>query len=112
LVPIQFSSDLVQLLARFGIAFGISAALTPLVARWARARGIVAMPRQDRWHRQPTPLLGGIAIYTASTLVILFFAERDARLYGLLVGGTLLFVTGLIDDFRRLRPHTKLIEQR
>jgi len=69
------------------------------------------MPRQDRWHRQPTPLLGGIAIYTASTLVILFFAERDARLYGLLVGGTLLFVTGLIDDFRRLRPHTKLIAQ-
>ncbi|MBV9578722.1 MAG: hypothetical protein JO057_09045 [Chloroflexi bacterium] len=26
-------------------------------------------------------------------------------------GGALLFVTGLIDDFRRLRPHTKLIAQ-
>jgi UDP-GlcNAc:undecaprenyl-phosphate GlcNAc-1-phosphate transferase len=30
---------------------------------------------------------------------------------GLVGGGTLLFVTGLIDDFRRLRPHTKLIAQ-
>jgi len=26
----------------------------------------VALPRQDRWHRQPTPLLGGVAIYVAS----------------------------------------------
>ena len=33
------------------------------------------------------------------------------RLIGLEVGGTLLFVTGLIDDFRHLRPHTKLIAQ-
>jgi UDP-GlcNAc:undecaprenyl-phosphate GlcNAc-1-phosphate transferase len=72
---------------------------------------MVAQPRQDRWHKKPTPLLGGIAIYIGSTATILLFAQRDARLAGLLVGGTLLFVTGLVDDFRRLRPHTKLVAQ-
>ena len=95
----------------FGIALAISAGLTPLVARWARGHGLVAIPRQDRWHRQPTPLLGGVAIYVASTVAIVWFGPRDIRVAGLVGGGTLLFVTGLIDDFRRLRPHTKLIAQ-
>jgi UDP-GlcNAc:undecaprenyl-phosphate/decaprenyl-phosphate GlcNAc-1-phosphate transferase len=72
---------------------------------------MVAIPRQDRWHRQPTPLLGGIAIFVASTAVIVLFGPRDWRLVGLVGGGALLFLTGLVDDFRRLRPHTKLIAQ-
>ena len=33
------------------------------------------------------------------------------RIVGLVAGGSLLFATGLIDDFRHLRPHTKLITQ-
>jgi UDP-GlcNAc:undecaprenyl-phosphate GlcNAc-1-phosphate transferase len=72
---------------------------------------MVAKPRQDRWHQKPTPLLGGVAIYVATLLVVLNFARLDSRLLGLVAGGTLLFVTGLIDDVRRLRPHTKLIVQ-
>src|SRR5438309_3205419 len=72
---------------------------------------MVALPRKDLWHSEPTPLLGGIAIYLGSTAVILWFARNDMRLLGLVGGGTILFVTGLIDDFRHLRPHTKLIAQ-
>jgi UDP-GlcNAc:undecaprenyl-phosphate GlcNAc-1-phosphate transferase len=111
LVPFQFSGDVILFASCFGVALGISAALTPLVARWARAHGMVAIPRQDRWHREPTPLLGGIAIFVACTVVILLFAPHDTRLVGLVAGGSLLFITGLIDDFRHLRPHTKLIVQ-
>jgi UDP-GlcNAc:undecaprenyl-phosphate GlcNAc-1-phosphate transferase len=85
--------------------------LTPLVARWARAHGVVALPRKDRWHQQATPMLGGVAIYAASTAIILWAGPHDLRMVGLVGGGTLLFVTGLIDDFRHLRPHTKLIVQ-
>lgn len=56
-------------------------------------------------------MLGGVAIYVASTAVILWAGPHDWRGAGLVGGGTLLFVTGLIDDFRRLRPHTKLVAQ-
>jgi UDP-GlcNAc:undecaprenyl-phosphate GlcNAc-1-phosphate transferase len=52
-----------------------------------------------------------VAIFLASTTVIVAWGPRDTRLLGLLVGGALLFATGLIDDFRHLRPHTKLIAQ-
>ena len=56
-------------------------------------------------------MLGGVAIFGASTVTIIAFGPHDARLAGLVAGGTLLFLTGLIDDFRHLRPHTKLIVQ-
>jgi UDP-GlcNAc:undecaprenyl-phosphate/decaprenyl-phosphate GlcNAc-1-phosphate transferase len=110
-VLLLFTGGLFELASCFGIALAISAALTPLVARWARRHSLVAIPRQDRWHSQPTPLLGGVAIYVASTAAIVWFGPHDARLAGLVGGGTLLFATGLIDDFRHLRPHTKLIAQ-
>ena len=56
-------------------------------------------------------MLGGVAIYAATTLILLNFVHLDTRLIGLVAGGTLLFAAGLIDDVRRLRPHTKLIVQ-
>jgi UDP-GlcNAc:undecaprenyl-phosphate GlcNAc-1-phosphate transferase len=113
LVPLQITGDFLLFASCFGVALGISTALTPLVARWARAHGMVAIPRQDRWHREPTPLLGGVAIYVASTTVMvwLWSQQPEMRLAGLIVGGSVLFFTGLIDDFRHLRPHTKLIAQ-
>jgi UDP-GlcNAc:undecaprenyl-phosphate/decaprenyl-phosphate GlcNAc-1-phosphate transferase len=110
-VPFSAHLDALVDAAAFGLALGISALLTPLVARWATSTGIVAAPRKDRWHSKPTPLLGGVAIYVAATLVILGFEDLDRRLLGLVAGGTLLFITGLIDDRRHLRPHTKLIVQ-
>jgi len=110
-VPFLIVQDQVLFLTCFGLALGISVVLTPLVARWARASGIVARPRQDRWHQKPTPLLGGVAIYVATTIAIVVFVRTDTRLLGLLAGGALLFATGLIDDVRHLRPHAKLIVQ-
>ncbi|MBV9547142.1 MAG: undecaprenyl/decaprenyl-phosphate alpha-N-acetylglucosaminyl 1-phosphate transferase, partial [Chloroflexi bacterium] len=110
-MPSLTTEDLVRFASCFGLGLGISAVLTPIVARVARTHGIVAAPRQDRWHQKPTPLLGGVAIYLGTVAVIVTFINLDSRLIALLVGGTLLFLTGLVDDFRHLRPHTKLIVQ-
>jgi UDP-GlcNAc:undecaprenyl-phosphate GlcNAc-1-phosphate transferase len=39
-----------------------------LAARAASHRvGLVAAPRNDRWHQKPTPMLGGVAIYLSFT---------------------------------------------
>ncbi|MBI4491665.1 MAG: hypothetical protein HY690_02600 [Chloroflexi bacterium] len=97
--------------AVFALALLGSAALTPLVGRLATALGVVALPRRDRWHKAPTPLLGGAAIYAASVTAILTFAVVDVRMAAVLAGASLLFATGLLDDMYRLRPHTKLLVQ-
>jgi len=42
-----------------GASFLISLGVTLIVRRFARERGFVANPKSDRWHKQPTAMLGG-----------------------------------------------------
>ncbi len=98
------------------LALGMAMVLTPLVGRLAGRIGLVAYPRGDRWHRSPTPLLGGVAIYLA--LIPLFLlvpepiqAQPLDRFGGLLLGASLIFALGLVDDVRRLPPYAKLLGQ-
>jgi UDP-GlcNAc:undecaprenyl-phosphate GlcNAc-1-phosphate transferase len=86
-------------------------AVTPL-ARWlARQLEIVARPKQDRWHRQTIPLLGGVAIWLG-VLVSASLSVGSARELWVIGGvGTALFVVGIADDVYGLRPVTKLVAQ-
>jgi UDP-GlcNAc:undecaprenyl-phosphate GlcNAc-1-phosphate transferase len=101
-------------------------AAVPVVRRLAPRWGLVARPRPDRFHEQPTPTGGGLAIWLA---VILTFAagqgalwlmsagvvpadvfpafvtthldglvQQSPRLWTLLFAATVLMVLGLIDD--------------
>lgn len=96
-----------------GTAFGLSLLLVPLV-RWVSFRtGRVAQPRQDRWHRQPTPTLGGVGMFLAFSLALTGAAVLGYPLphWSLLVGAALAFGLGLLDDFKRLSPSAKLLGQ-
>ena len=50
------------LLGSYLAAFLTSLALVPACRYVARERGYVAKPTADRWHKQPTPMLGGVAL--------------------------------------------------
>lgn len=96
-------------------AFGASLALVPAVRALSLRTGKIARPRPDRWHRQPTALLGGVAIFLA-WLLGLAAAERAsggslAIQWSLLAGCGLIFLVGIIDDLFHLSPPTKLIGQ-
>jgi len=83
-----------------------------LIARAASPRvGFVAAPRQDRWHQKPTAMLGGAAIYVAFVIGYLTFAPKLAGAYAILAAGTLLFLTGLVDDIVHIKPYAKLVLQ-
>jgi UDP-GlcNAc:undecaprenyl-phosphate GlcNAc-1-phosphate transferase len=56
-------------------------------------------------------MLGGVALYAAFMLGYLVFAPGPPATYAVLGGGTLLFITGLVDDLLRLKPYTKLVVQ-
>jgi UDP-GlcNAc:undecaprenyl-phosphate GlcNAc-1-phosphate transferase len=100
-----------QVLAGSIVALLLAVVFTLLVRKFAHARGIVAAPRQDRWHSKPTALLGGIAIYAAFMTGYLLFGAEDKRVYAILAAGTLMFITGLIDDLTNIKPYTKLVVQ-
>ena len=103
-------ADVMPVLANFGIAFLGSAALVPLCRRLAERTGAVAHPRNDRWHRQTIPLLGGVAIALAALLTALGSGiAREVPV--LIVTALVIFIVGLTDDIIHLKPFTKLIAQ-
>ncbi|MDP8924856.1 MAG: hypothetical protein M3O34_18550 [Chloroflexota bacterium] len=98
------------------VALGLAIVCTPLAGRLAGRIGLVSYPRGDRWHRQPTPLMGGIAIYLGIVPLFLLISESVLphtfdRFGGLILGATIMFALGLIDDLRALPPYSKLLGQ-
>ena len=93
----------------------------------AKRKGWIAHPSKQRWHKQPTALLGGVAIYLGiasalffmadfSTILPHFFRTSDSVSLPSLgaviwLGMTFLFFLGLLDDFIHIKPHTKLVGQ-
>jgi len=98
-------------LAFFFLSLLLSAALTPLVKLLAVKAGYVVQPRTDRWHKKPTPLLGGIAMFLAFAVCYLLAFGVHGQTLPIFIGGFLVFLLGLLDDLRRLPPQVKLIGQ-
>jgi len=90
--------------------FILALLLVPLCRVLARRTGMVAHPRNDRWHRQVVPMLGGVAIAMA-TLVGALVTGIASETIVPLTAAMAIFVMGLVDDVLALKPVTKLIGQ-
>jgi UDP-GlcNAc:undecaprenyl-phosphate GlcNAc-1-phosphate transferase len=98
------------LLLSAGSAFAVSALLVPVCRVVASRLGYVCKPRHDRWHRQATPLFGGVAI--AMAVLLLAAIHLNLReIWVLALGGAAIFIVGLTDDLISLKPYAKLIAQ-
>jgi UDP-GlcNAc:undecaprenyl-phosphate GlcNAc-1-phosphate transferase len=99
------------------IAIFASLLLVPAVRRFSFQVGQVAVPRSDRWHRHPTPTLGGIGMFIAFgvSLLVLLLTNHDQGLFtqrwNILIATAIMFFTGLYDDFKHIRPPVKLLFQ-
>jgi len=94
-------------------ALSVSAAVLWLLLRSPVGARLVAVPSEERWHEQPTPTFGGVGIFaglTAGLAVALAIGvlEWSGDLGGILVGITIVFLAGLVDDLRHLSPIAKL----
>ena len=110
--------NVVSLAIAFAAAFCITAAVTPLVAEMARRCELVAHPTKDRWHKRPTALMGGVAIFIGFVIagVVSLLLQRPSQLEwhnltGILTSAALMFFIGVADDVFRFRPSTKLVLQ-
>jgi UDP-GlcNAc:undecaprenyl-phosphate GlcNAc-1-phosphate transferase len=93
------------------VAAVLAAAATPPFTRLARRIGMVVHPRTDRWHRSPTPLLGGAAITLVAVVVIVSLLPASRVSATIVVGLIGAFALGLLDDFRHIAPSSKLVGQ-
>lgn len=95
----------------FATALLASLGLTPLVIQFARAKGLTAKVCADRWHTKPTALFGGVAIVFAVVLAATLFLPPKAGFTGVAVGALFIFLVGLYDDRKSMRPAHKFVAQ-
>ncbi len=100
-----------SLIFTFAVALVASLALTPLVRASAARAGFVARPVDDRWHRRPVPLMGGLAIVLAVVLALGIGGQELSRVAPLLLYSGLMFALGAADDVMHLQPTSKLAGQ-
>lgn len=97
----------------------LTAIFTPMVAILAKKFRVIDYPSSPRkLHENPTPLLGGIAIYAAFTLTAFFLASRGYILgldfsytmfLAVIFGGLILIIGGYFDDKYNLKPSQQFI---
>ncbi|MBE0576177.1 MAG: undecaprenyl/decaprenyl-phosphate alpha-N-acetylglucosaminyl 1-phosphate transferase [Desulfuromonadales bacterium] len=81
--------------------------IVPFLRKWALDQGTLDIPGERAQHTEPMPTLGGIAIFFSFLLVVLVYVPVTPAIRGFLVGGLIVFVTGLVDDLTNLSPKRK-----
>ena len=99
----------------FILAFFLTAFGTPYIRRTALAIGFVDMPAKRKLHKDPMPLMGGVAIFGGAILgfLLIFIVFRSYNLtsevIGILIAITVMALVGLVDDRRGgMSARTKL----
>ncbi len=105
------SSTVLALLygAAFCVPFVATLGFTPIAGRVARRLGILDVPQQNKFHRQATPYLGGVAVAVGVVLVGAVAGSARGQLLTVLLCGLAVAVVGLVDDWRTVRPEMKLV---
>ena len=98
------------------ISYLIGVFIVPLVIVFSKNNGLIDVPNERKIHTKPISRLGGIAIWASTMLtflmlVFLSYYPYGSLLSGILIGGTLMFLLGLIDDVYNLDAKFKLFIQ-
>lgn len=116
------SLNILSYVPPFVLALAVSVIFTYGIKSYARRRNIIDYPQDDsqrKIHKQPTPLLGGLAIFLSFTFIMIGYALFSDKLLGgymlpkyligITVGGTLLMIGGWLDDRYHLSAKKQII---
>ena len=98
------------------IAYILGVFLVPLVIDFSKKEGLVDLPNARKIHTTPISRIGGVAIWTSTmlsflSLVFLSYYPYGSLLSGILLGSSLMFLLGLVDDIYNLDAKFKLFIQ-
>jgi len=83
----------------------------PLFRKLAITFNILDIPNNRKVHKEPTPLLGGLAVYIGVILGLVLNLANLRPFSGLIIGSTIILIIGLIDDMKGLSATFRLIVQ-
>ncbi|MFA1822489.1 glycosyltransferase family 4 protein [Virgibacillus oceani] len=95
----------------FAIALISAFIITYLVKKLAIKLGAVDFPNYRKIHTKVTPRLGGLAIFAGFLIGLLYLSPSHPNLPEIILGSTVIIITGALDDRYGLRPGVKLTGQ-
>lgn len=113
------SPGFISLFSKAGLRFGyilifsttFAFLITPLFRMVAKRFGIMDNPEIRKNHKEPTPLLGGIAVFLSFAIALGLNYIFTSELLALLIASTIILVIGAIDDCIGLSARLRLIFQ-
>ena len=98
------------------IAYLLGVFIVPLVIAISKKKGLVDIPNERKIHVKPVSRLGGVAIWsstilTFAALILLSYYPYGSLLSGILLGSSLMFFLGFIDDIYQLEAKFKFLIQ-
>ncbi|MFQ5825335.1 MAG: MraY family glycosyltransferase [bacterium] len=85
--------------------------VTPVIKFLAFRFAVLDFPEARKIHSSPTPLWGGLAIYMAFIMTLIFNLPIPSKILGIIVGATLLIIIGVLDDIKGLPARLRLLVQ-
>lgn len=98
------------------ISYLLGVFIVPLVIAYSKKQGLIDEPNERKIHKKPISRLGGVAIFSSTMLTFLFlvflsYYPYGSLLSGILLGSSLMFFLGLVDDVYTLNAKFKLFIQ-
>ena len=107
-----FSYYMTRIIEALIISVGVAFATTPLSIRLAHKLGVIDKPKDARRvHKKPIPRFGGMAIFLGSMAAMVIPAGMNGKIKIAMLGGLLMYLLGIADDIRDLRPAYKFLGQ-
>jgi UDP-GlcNAc:undecaprenyl-phosphate GlcNAc-1-phosphate transferase len=92
-------------------SFIISLVLTPFLIKLSRRLKVLDYPAERKIHNVPMPRMGGVAVYLATVVSLSFGIFSSVKLTAIFLGGTLIFIMGLVDDIKHISASSRLLGQ-
>ena len=98
------------------VSFALSAAVIPLIICACKKFGWYDSTNERKIHKGFIPRLGAVGFVPAIFAAAVFFCanypeSRPLEYMPLVIGGALIFIFGVVDDFKDLSPRKKLLVQ-
>jgi UDP-GlcNAc:undecaprenyl-phosphate/decaprenyl-phosphate GlcNAc-1-phosphate transferase len=102
-------SDEMTVIGALVLAVVVVLAVAPMSTRLALSLGAVATPRRDRWGSRVVPRMGGVALFAGIVAAIAILPIDLLDRVPIVIGTTVMFALGLVDDLHRLPARNRLI---
>jgi UDP-GlcNAc:undecaprenyl-phosphate/decaprenyl-phosphate GlcNAc-1-phosphate transferase len=103
----------VHLVLGFLMAFSIAYLAIPMIVWADRRNNLLSVPNGRTSHKLPTPVFGGVAIFTGFIISTITFAGSyfDPKFIYCFAGLVIIFIVGAKDDLTHSKPRKKLLGQ-